>query len=349
MKRDETIAGKEGSAPESQRLVQFVTMKGTPVAGRHRDKHERIEESVADLRLACEGAFALSGHEPNRHDRGQWLPPLARACSVFLRKMVIGDRDNPATRLLDDDLIRASGMGFHKLRRISATRRQLEIEKSFEGGTFTLQKLDDTTRNPEATETLQIGRNTLRLMVEWPLPGAATWTDVPTPDAPWTMAPEELFDLRGTGALNCSAWLGQQLVMFDHRGITLKEVIRMVATFEGAHSINVSRLFQPEDEKSHGPFRHPERHILDNVTVFSMKYTHMVVIETALYLYERLVDTGQIEQPGENWRTRASFVATEAERFFEDNTRWLGFAGGLALSLGGLEQSISHRIRAVGK
>lgn len=61
------------------------------------------------------------------------------------------------------------------------------------------------------------------------------------------------------------------------------------------------------------------------------------------------MDVGQIERPDDEWRTRVSFVAAEAEGFFEATPQWLGFAGGLILSLGGGEQSISHRIRAVGK
>ena len=349
MKPKDSIAETNVDAGPSQRLVQFVDMKGTTVAGRHRDKRERITESVADLRLACEGAFSLIGQEADPRQHGQWLAALARACSVFLRKMVIGDRDDPATRLLDDEVLGLMGIGFHNIKRISATRRELQIEQSLEGGEIVIQKLDETTRSPEATETLRIGRQTLKITVEWPLPAMAGWTDTPTADIPWTMAPDELFDLEGTDTLDCSGWLGQQLVMFDHRGITLKEVIRMVATFEGAHSINVSRLLQPEDEKTRGPFRYPERHILDNVTVFGAKYTHLVVIETALYLYERLVDTGNIERPAEKWRTRSSFVATEVDDFFNDSAKWLAFAGGLILSLGGGEQSISHRIRAVGK
>ena len=164
------------------------------------------------------------------------------------------------------------------------------------------------------------------------------------------MAPGELFDLGGKEKLDCSRWLGQQLVMFDRRGITLKDVIRMVATFEGAHSINVSRLLQAEDEKAEGPFKHPERHILDNVTVFGMKYTHIVVIECALYLYEMLADGGHIERlPGEKWRLRPSFVTTEEAGFFSAKQDWLAFAGGLILAFGTAESSISYRIRAVGK
>ena len=93
---------------------------------------------------------------------------------------------------------------------------------------------------------------------------------------------------------------------------------------------------------------YPERHILDNVTVFSVKYAHIVVIETALYPYASDLWTPG-ERPDDEWRMRASLVAAEAERFFEATPEWFGLPGGLILSLGGGEQSISHRIRAVGK
>ena len=81
-------------------LVRFVRTKGTQVAGRHRDKAERIAETVWDLELACEGAFSLA-RRTERSDLGRWGAALARACSIFLRKMVIGDWNDSATRLLD--------------------------------------------------------------------------------------------------------------------------------------------------------------------------------------------------------------------------------------------------------
>ena len=168
-------------------------------------------------------------------------------------------------------------------------------------------------------------------------------------DRPWTMAPGELFELKGKEKLDCSGWLGQQLVMFDQRGITLKDVIRTVATYEGAHAINVSRLLQTDDGRAKGPFRHPERHILENVTVFGMKYTHIVVIECALYLYEMLADGGHIERVGDQeWRLRPSFVALDEGGFFSAKQDWLDFVGGLILAIGKAERSITHRIRAVG-
>lgn len=81
-------------------------------------------------------------------------------------------------------------------------------------------------------------------------------------------------DMECREKLDCRSWLGQQSVMFDQRGITLKDVIRMVATFEGAHSINVSRVLRTEEEKLDHPSKHSQRHLLDNVTIFVVKYTH---------------------------------------------------------------------------
>ena len=330
-------------------LVKFVRTKGTPVAGKYRDKAERISGTVSELRLACEGAYSLSERSAPS-DRAQWFAALARACSVFLRKMVIGDRDDPATRLLDDEVLETLGMRFDKLKRIVGDRQTLEVVQSISGGRMEVQKLDETTRRPVATETLALAPQTLKITVEWPLAGAASWKVPPTEDRPWTIAPEELFEMGGKHSLDCSGWLGQQLVMFDQRGITLKDVIRMVATYEGAHSINVSRLLQAEEQEDGGPFRHPQRHILDNVTVFEIKYSHIVVIESALYLHEKLVDEGHVKQPSdEEWRVRLSFVTLEEEGFFSANQKWLGFAGGLILAFGTEEQLIAHRIRAVGK
>ena len=351
--RDDRVDESMMDAPQSQGgtagLVQFVRTKGTQVAGRHRDKPERIAETVRDLELACEGAFSLARRTAPR-DRGQWSAPLARACSVFLRKMVIGDRNDSATRLLDDSVVLMFGIDFDKLRRIPAERRTLNVGMSMQGGTVAMQKLDEATGRREATVSLSIAPHTLSIAIEWPLPGAASWTAPPTEDRPWTMAPGELFELEGEERLDCSGWLGQQLVMFDQRGITLKDVIRTVATYEGAHSINVSRLLQAEGKQTKGPFRNPERHILDNVTVFGMKYTHIVVIECALYLYEMLADGEHIKRlGGKEWRLRPSFVTLEKNEFFSAKLDWLGFAGGLILSIGTAERSITHRIRAVGR
>ena len=112
---DETAMGARQSGGRTDGLVEFVRTKGTPVTGGHRDKADRIAETVWDLELACEGAFSLT-RRTARSDRGRWGAALARACSVFLRKMVIGDWNDSATRLLDDSVVRTFGMDFDKLR-----------------------------------------------------------------------------------------------------------------------------------------------------------------------------------------------------------------------------------------
>ena len=341
--------GARQSRGRTDGLVRFVRTKGTQVAGRHRDKPERIAETASDLELACEGAFSLA-QRTDRSDRGRWVAALARACSVFLRKMVIGDRDDSSTRLLDDSVVQTFGIGFDRVRRVPTERCMIELRKSVRGGMMELKKLNEDTLRPEATISLPIAPHELTIAIEWPLPGAAGWNAAPTKDHPWTISPEELFDLKSKEKLDCSGWLGQQLVTFDQRGIILKDVIWMVATFEGAHSINVSRLLQAADQNTRGPFKHPEWHILDNITVFGMKYTHIIVIECALYIHEMLAKAGHIPRPpDEKWRFRPSFVTTDPTEFFSENQDWLGFAGGLILAFGKAERSFTHRIRAVGR
>ena len=40
------------------------------------------------------------------------------------------------------------------------------------------------------------------------------------------MRPEGLFDLDAEPTLGCDDWLGQQVVIFDGSGVSLKEVMR---------------------------------------------------------------------------------------------------------------------------
>ena len=183
----ETAMGARQSREGHDGLVEFVGTKGTQVAGKHRDKAERIAETVCDLELACEGAFSLT-QRTARSDRGRWGGALARACSVFLRKMVIGDWNDPSTRLLDDSVVRTFGIGFDRLRRIPAERRTLEVGISMQGGMVALRKLDEATGRPEATVSLPMAPHALRIAIEWPLPGTAGWTVAPTEDRPWTVA-----------------------------------------------------------------------------------------------------------------------------------------------------------------
>ena len=165
---------------------------------------------------------------------------------------------------------------------------------------------------------------------------------------PWQVKPEELFDTHSSDVLSCNEWLGQQLVMFDNKGITLKDVIKTIATYEGAHSINVSRLNSVGNEKKSKPAQNPKLHILNNIKIFGIKYNHLIVIESALYLYEKLFENKMIERPkGDIYLAKPCLCASSDEDVFSDHSGWLAYDGGIMLSFGDKKRLISHKIRAV--
>lgn len=270
----------------SESPIKFEKTRGSSVAGRYKDKKERIQEAMCDLKLAIDGIGIQLSQSENPDQFQQTSAAFARACSIFLRKMILGDWDDPKTRLLDDEIIQSLDLRFERLRRISPNRIPLEIIWKLDGGVVQLTKLDDNTLQPEADYSMRIPPQELKISIEWPLPGATGWTEIPTWDKPWKIKSEELFDTHSNDTLSCNEWLGQQLVMFDNRGISLKDVIRTVVTYEGAHSTNVSRLLQTENEQDRTPAKNPELHILNNIKICGIKYCHIIVIETALYLYQ---------------------------------------------------------------
>ena len=66
-------------------------------------------------------------------------------------------------------------------------------------------------------------------------------------------------------------------------------MIRTVVNFEGAHSIDLGRLSTVEGEVASRAAKNFDPHILNAVTVFGIRYAHLIVIECALYLYEKLL------------------------------------------------------------
>lgn len=327
--------------------IEFYDTRGTQVTGRHKDKRERLNEVLCDLQLAIDGIEAqLAGCE--RFDQFQQsISALARACSIFLRKTILGDRNVRTTRLLDDDVCRSLGLTFSRLRRIPVPRRQLSIDWRIQGGYMRIEKLDDETRAVQAVGEMPVAPLKLDISIEWPLPGAASWLDTPTTETPWQIRPEELFETESEH-LSCDDWSGQQLVMFDRRGISLKEVIRTTATYEGAHSMNVSRLLRTETEKDTNPSRNPELHILNNIKICGIKFNHIVVIETALYLYRTLIDNTEIENPkGPVNLPTFCLVQEPTDDISSAPQNFLTFDGGVIMSFGENAKTIAHRIRPV--
>ena len=79
----------------SMEPIRFVPTEGSPVSVGRRDKAERIRETIIDLQLVIDGCDDL----PRSRIRDA-VASLARHCSIFLRKMVLGDERN--RRLLDE-------------------------------------------------------------------------------------------------------------------------------------------------------------------------------------------------------------------------------------------------------
>ena len=339
--------GSQGKGSE-EREVRFVPVKDSVIGGRPKEKTARITDAMTDLQLGIDGLRSqLSGV----CDGNRWahsLGAFARICSVFLRKTVLGDHDRRETRLLDDRILGSVGLQFDRLRKIPRDRRrEIEVGFGLTGALLQATKLDDHTLEPQATYRFRAGPQEVKLSIEWPLPGAADWTGVPSEEAPWLVSTDQLFHTSAGSGLSCDDWLGQQVVLFDGKGISLKEVIRTVVNFEGAHSINVGRLATVEGEQASKAATNPAPHILNAVTVCGIRYAHLIVIECALYLYEKLLDESSIERPsGDLYKVKMG-VACSPEQTQSSRPDWIKYQGGMMISFSDGPKVVRHKIRAV--
>jgi len=304
---------------------------------------ERIREAVVDLQLSIEGFIVQADN-----DLVDAIAPFARHGSIFLRKMAIGDRETAP--LLGEDTCRQLKLVFPRLRKVSGDRRTITAAAlNMTDGMIMINKLNEESGDSEGTLKIPIGHQQLTIAVEWPLPGMVDWLEQPTTDNPWEIKPSGLFDEKSDMGVNGNAWLGQQLVLFDNRSITLKEVIRVVANTEAAHSPPIDRLAEVVGgEKDHLRSRAAkasELHILSNVRVCGVRYHHAIVIQTTLYLYQKLFETKLIPEFSKELKLPVlCFIPADV---FSPERTWLSFEGGLMLSLGGGgEQIILHNIRA---
>lgn len=344
----------QGSGSEKQG-IKFSSVKGSVVGGIGKEKTTRITDAMADLQLGING---LKGQLPSDIDEvpvegnsNQWTESMgafARACSIFLRKLVLGDHDKRETRLLDDRVLETIGLRFDRLRKIPrAERREIEIGFGIAEAFLQATKLNDHTLEPEAVYHLRAGPQELKISIEWPLPGAVDWTGIPPKNKPWVVSADQLFETSADSSMSCDEWLGQLVVLFDGKGLSLKEMIQTVVNYEGAHSINVGRLATVEGEAASPAARKPAPHILNAITVFGIRYVHLVVIECALYLYEKLLNESSIKQPsGDLYKVRMR-VGCPPEQAEFPNPDWIKFQGGMMVSFSPGPKVIRHKIRAV--
>ena len=181
-----------------------------------------------DLQLVIAGSLAQLTPDSQPTQFSKSIAALARACSIFLRKMVLGDRNEKATRLLDDEVCESMGLRFHRLVKITGERKLMAFEFGIDRGYVHATKKNEEAREPEYSRRVPVGQQKLSINVEFPLPGMANWVIQPDRQQLGAIRVEELFDLQSEPTLSCNAWLGQQLLLFDGKGISLKEVIRTI-------------------------------------------------------------------------------------------------------------------------
>lgn len=337
---------------EEQRPM-FVPATRSVVGGFSADKTGRITEALQDMQLAINGMAMQFGKQGGGQGEG-WttaVAALARACSIFLRKAVLGDFGRRETRLLDDDILDASGLRFHRVVKVPRElRRRIRIDfGGIRGGELQVTKLNDDTGEPERTYTAPMGLQAVEISVEWPLPGAIGWTGVPTEEEPWLVAPAMLFRVDAEPGMDCDAWLGQQVVRFDNRGIALKELIQTVVNFEGAHSLSTSRLATIGDEEPSRARRNPEPHILNAMTFCGIRYAHLVVIESALYLYDALLDSKAVTRPkGDVYKVKLG-VSCDPGQSQSETPNWASFRGTMMVAFHNAPLVIRHDIKPVGQ
>ena len=333
---------------EEGKRVTFVPTTGSLVGGRDKDKKERITEALTDLQLAIGGLGTQATGQYERRDLPQVLGALARMCSVFLRKLMLGDRGERTTRLLDDVVMERLQLRLQPLRKIPReSRRTIETGFGVGGGFMDLTKVDEPGPGPAPTYRFPVAPHDLEFVIEWPLPGTADWTGVPSEREPWLLCAEQLFDTGAKRTLSCDDWLGQQVVVFDGRGVSLKDIIRTVVTYEGAHAISVGRLAEVEGHKPLKAAKEPELHILNNITLFGIRYVHVIVIESALYLFEKLLDEGSIERPsGDIYMAKPGF-ACPPQQASSSRPDWVRFEGTMVMAFSNERRLTRHTIRPV--
>ena len=200
--------GTQGKGSEGQG-VRFVPTKGSVIGGMQKEKTMRITDAMADLQLGIDGLRSRLADECDGNQWAQALDAFARICSMFLRKIVLGNRDKRETRLLDDRVLRSIGLRFDRLRKIPRDgRREIEVGLGIDRALLRMTKLDDDTREPQATYLFSAAPQEGKLSLEWPLPGAADWVGVPSEEEPWLVSADQLFQTSAGSGLSCDEWLG---------------------------------------------------------------------------------------------------------------------------------------------
>ena len=330
------------------RTLQFVPATGSLIGGPQKDKLARITDAMIDLQIVIDGARSQLDRASEGKLWTQAMGAFARACSIFLRKTVLGNRGQRETRLLDDRILAITRLRFDRLRKIPREcRRTIEVGLHHSGASLIATRLDERTHDPEETHVLSAAPQEEKLFIEWPLPGVADWTAVPSSEAPWPVNASQLFQQDPASRLSCDQWLGQQVVLFDKKPVSLKKMIQTVVNYDGAHSINVGRLSTPAGHTPSKAAKDPAPHILNAVTFSGHRYLDLIVIECAMYVYEKLLHAEPITRPLGDIYSFGFGVTCSPEQAESHRPDWATFQGTMMVSFSGVPTVVSHEIKAV--
>lgn len=321
------------------------TGRGNTVHSHQKNKSERIIDTLGDLRLAIDG-LRMQQAQRNRRHSVQSLSAFARTCSIFLRKLVLGDHDRRGTRLLDDAMMASLKIRLQGLRKILPERRRsLQTGWSLSRGSLQITKIDEP--GPVLpTYRFDMPKQGVEFKLWWPIPGFADWIEPPTLSKPWMLAADQLFDVTSDHSMTCDNWLAQQVLIFDHTPVSLKRIVRDVATFEGAHALNMGASNARGGQHSRKKGNIAPLHLLNGITIFGVPLPHIIVIETALYLFEQLLREPSIEQHiAEPYSFRLDFSCTP-EQATSSQPDWLQFHGGQTLVFSSQPNEVRHKIKA---
>ncbi len=307
-------------------MIKLIGSKGSLFTGRHSGKKEQIEEAVRDLELIFDG---VSG-KPS-----EYIPSIARACSIFLRKLILGDRRGPESRLLNTEFCESSRITFEKLRKIGGPRRTLAVlELKLESGSFHVTREEDGAR-----QIIPLVPFEYSISLEWPLCGTQQVIEEVEEKGCLEIGSRKLFDENLKQKLSCQEWLAQPVVLVNDKGINLREIIRTVVNTEGAHTVGVVRMSNPITQKETSLSIPPEPHILNNISIFDVKFTHIIVIMTALYILKK------VSKSDMTLTLNATNESFDLKGLMERSDRWLRYLGGGMIPLGHSREPIQEKYR----
>lgn len=297
-----------------------------------KDNKQRIADALADFQLTLDGIGSRAEGCPSPHAPPETLQSLARAGSIFLRKLVLDDH-----RLLDNKTIKSLNMKLAPLRQVpKSKRREIETKLLVTECSFQATKIADSDGNPvnpAPSFVLTGGSQGYRILVEWPLLGM-----VVDNNGIWNLSHDQLFNINSRRTMTCYQWLGQQVVLCDQKGIALGKILRTVANLHGAHSVDGKEPSSDDKE--------PHVQIVRNLALFGLGYMDLIVIETAFYLHSLLLNQPAIEKPpGAIYNINLGFTSPP-EDMSSKEPGWLTYLGGIRMLFGpnpGIEQ---HTIRA---